>query len=196
VTDDEALQQAVDAAEAEVQALEQQASAATEARRALSRETLEQLLARGEDLARVLRGLTEEEKALTEELARLEQQLKKPGFQLPPRVATPLTWFFRSAAFMIYVGSAVASYNFLRSPGLLLALVLGLPIAFVAAMVAGSLRESGAAHTVGSRAGPGEEPARVVAGDERAVAARGGPGGDRPADVGVESPRAGDDVGR
>ncbi|MDP1822514.1 MAG: hypothetical protein Q8L48_04710 [Archangium sp.] len=189
MTDEEALQEAVDAAEAEAQALEDQAGAIGVQRHALSAQELADLQTRRDELNRTLRALSDETVSLDAELQRLTAQLKAPGFRLPPRVATPLTWFFRSAAFVVYVGSLVAAYTFIRSPGLVLALVLGLPIAFVALMVAGSWRESGAANTPRSSAGQGEEPARVAAVDERVGTAPGGPGGDRGAALGAEQPR-------
>lgn len=196
MTDDEALQQAIDTAEAEAQTLEAQANAIVDQQRALSAQELAELQARRDELARRLSSLTDETVALDAELDRLQAQLKAPGFRLPAPVATPLTWLFRTAAFVVYVGSLVASYSYIRSPGLVVALVLGLPVAFVVLMVAGSLRESGAADTPGSSAGQGEAPARLVAVDERVDAAPGGPGDDRGAALGAEQPRDVDGEGR
>ena len=84
MTDDEELQRAVNQAEAAVQGLEAQVASAAALRHALSQESLDALEARKAQLAQVLRSLTEEEQAVNAGLARLEQQLRKPGFQVPP----------------------------------------------------------------------------------------------------------------
>ena len=195
MTDDEALQQAVDAAEAEVAGLEAQLAAVAEGRRALSREALAALWTRHDELTRSLLGLTVEEHTLRTEQAQLEEQLARPRFRVPTVVASPLTWFLNTTAFVIYAGSLVMSHRFLHSPGLMLALLFGLPVAFVLLMVAGSLRESGAAESAGAGTGHGEEPARLAAVDERIAAPPGGPGGDGAAEGGVEPPRDADRSG-
>lgn len=195
MTDEEALQQAADAAEAEAAALELELATLTEQRRALSAEALAALEERHQALSRSLQALAEEEETLRAELARLEHQLERPPFHLPAVVATPLGWFLRATAFIVYAGSVVSAHRFLQSPGLVVALLVALPIAFLAVMMAGSLRESGAAGTPGERAGPGEEPARLPAVDARAVAAPGGPGDDGAAERPVGEPGARDRSG-
>ena len=191
MTDEETLQRALDEAEVGVQALEAQLASATELRHGLSKESLDALEARREELSRALRALGSQEQALNDELAHLELKLRRPGVELPPRVATPLAWFLRSAVFTIFAGSVVAAHRFIQSAGLVVALVLGLPIAFVLVMVAGSLRESGAADKARSGAGQGEEPAGLPAIDERVGAPSGGPDDDRHADLAPERSREG-----
>ena len=191
MTEEESLQRAVTEAETEVQTLETEVQVLTAQRRALSAQKLSELEARTAELSGALSSLATEERSLNSELQKLEQQLQRPGFRLPPVVATPWTWFLRSCAFFIYAGSLVGSYRYINSPGVVLALVLGLPVAFVFVMMAGSLRESGAENAPGERAGQGEEPARVVAGDERAGSAPGGSAEPRAAEPRAEGTRDG-----
>ena len=197
MTDDAELQRAAESAEAEVAALEGEFAALTARRARLSADQLEALAARNEELRRALGALTDQEVALHGELATLKARLAQPGFRLSPRVATPLTWYLRAAAFLVYAGGLVASYRSLQGPGMFLMLLIMLPVAFVAVMMAGSLRESGAAGTTGVSAGPGEEPARVpgVELEGRVVAAPGGPVDDRAAERGAARPPAGDREG-
>lgn len=183
MTDEEELQQAVDAAEAEVQDLEAEVSALAARRGELSREALATLWAKQQSLARALQALQGDEQSLRAELVEFEHQLQKPGFQLPEAVATPAGWFLRAAAFVVYASSLVAAHRFLQSPGVILALLIALPVAYLLLMVAGSLRESGTADTIGESARQGEEPARLPAVDEGAVTAPAGPGADGPADL-------------
>jgi hypothetical protein len=189
VTDEEALAQAVAAAEAEVAALEAELAESARKRHALCAEALAKEWARHDELTRRLLALSVEEQALRTEQAALEGQLERSLFRLPESLASPLSWYLRATAFILYGGSVVMAHRFLHSPGLALALLLGLPIAFVLAMVAGSLRESRTAEPVGGGTGQGEGPARVAAVDERVAAPPGGPGGDHEAGGGVVPPR-------
>ena len=104
MTDDDELKRTAESAQAEVAALERALATLTARRAALSADELAQLMARNEELGRALVALTDQEVALHRELASLQTKLAQPGFRLSPRVATPLTWYLRGAAFLLYVG--------------------------------------------------------------------------------------------
>ena len=139
MTDDAELQRAAESAEAEVAALEGEFAALTARRARLSADQLEALAARNEELRRALGALTDQEVALHGELATLKARLAQPGFRLSPRVATPLTWYLRAAAFLVYAGGLVASalgttFNFGVAAGLAeAALMVLLPSGLVVA---------------------------------------------------------------
>ena len=196
MTDEEALEQAVAAAEAEVAAVEAEIAALAAKRHALSAEPLGQEWARHDELTKSLLALSVEEQALRTEQAGFERQIDRPRFRLPEFLAAPLRWYLGSTAFFVYGGSLVMAHRFLHSAGISLALLAGLPIAFVLVMVAGSLRESRTAQPVGVGPEQGEEPARLVAVDERVAAPPGGPGDARAPEVGVEPPREPDRLGQ
>lgn len=183
MTEEEELQQAVDAAETEVQALEVEVSTFGERRLERSREALAPLKAKHQALTRGLEAVKDEERVLRIELTKLRRQLKKPGFQLPTPMGTWASLYLRSAAFVVYTISVLAMSRVLESPGLILSLLVALPAAYLLLMVAGSLRESGIADTIGERAREGQAPARLPPVDERPIAAPSGPGHDGTADL-------------
>lgn len=195
--DEEELQHAIGQAEGETAVLQRELARLAAQRHARSQPTLLALEARKAELTDSLRALSAAQGDLEAEKRKLRKELARPRLGWSSLIASPLTWFFRGAVFTVYVSSVLAAQLWFQSPGLVLALVLGLPVAFVLVMVAGSLRESGAAGTTGVSAGPGEEPARVpgVELEGRVVAAPGGPVDDRAAERGAARPPAGDREG-
>lgn len=191
MTDEEALEHAVERAETEVASLEAELQARTDRSRALSQQELAALARRRTQQSEESLTLAEERLAIDREKARLRRALKRPPFRWSSLVASPLTWFFRGAAFTAYVCSVAAAHRLVQSPGLVVALVVGLPVAFLLVSVAGSLRESGAADKIGNGAEQGEGAERAPAVDERGLTAAGGPRGDRSAGVGGSRPRTG-----
>ncbi|MFZ5439385.1 MAG: hypothetical protein ACOZQL_05215 [Myxococcota bacterium] len=181
MSDELELQRAVDEATREVARLEGELGGLVGARASLTADALHDAQLRRDALAASLQAREVETSALEAERAKLVAVAETPGFQLPG----PLRWTLTSAALVVYVASLISLYRWVRSPGLVFFLVAALPVALVALVVAGSLRES-AIDERAARADPdvegaprgdpaaGEGAARLALGAGPDEASRGG----------------------
>ena len=176
MTEAEALEQAVARAEAEVAELEAALATGEAMRHALTVEALTKAQAGRDALVAAEAELLAQAALLRTERDALQAKAERPAVHLPLFIGGPLRWYLRTTGLAIFLGSVVAANRYVHSPGLVLALLVGMPVAFVLVLVAGSLRESGIEDAPRGSPGPGAGPAQLPADDGRVEPAAGGPG--------------------
>jgi len=166
VTEDEALAEANAVAEAELAKLEAEIALVSAARSALTAGARVEAQAQRDAAAREVTEATLAAARLRAERDQLLEEVLVRQRALPPSpLSAPVSWALRMLLFTFYVVTVLASYQHLRSPALTLALVLSLPVAFVALIVAGSLRESRVESPARRQSPPVEGAAHLTGGD-------------------------------
>jgi hypothetical protein len=204
MSDEQTLQHAVAAAEAEVAALETERARLLAQRSSLTAEELARARARRDELLAASTTAHTEAAANEAERRRLLARARTPRV-FGALVGGPTRWVGTTAAWVIALRGLVELHHWVALPGLTLAVLVALPIAFVGLVVAGSLYESAIdehavaaspAGTSGAGPAPGEGAARRAAGSgpDRAAGERAPGAGraeDRDDDAGGAAGRSG-----